>query len=150
MEILPLYERPALRPAVEALLTEEFGAPLGDHFYEELLAHSMTPGKLPLTLVAVEDGALAGTAGLWRADMLARQDLSPWLACLAVPKDRRGRRIGQALQEAVKDLARQMGFAQVYLYTNLQNYYEKTGWQWMDRGYEMDNSEQQIYVFSLQ
>ena len=149
MEIRPLYECPDLCPAVEALLIEEFGTALGDHFYEELLSHSMTPGKLPLTLVAVEDGALVGTVGLWRADMLARQDLWPWLACLAVPKDRRGRRIGQALQEAVKDTARQMGFAKVYLYTTLENYYEKTGWQWIGRGYEMDNSEQQIYQFSL-
>ena len=149
MEILPLYQCPEqLKPVVD-LLTEEVGTPLGEHFYEELVGHSMTPGKLPLTLVAVEDGLMMGTVGLWRADMLARQDLSPWLACLVVRKDQRGRRIGQALQEAVKETARQMGFPKIYLYTTLQGYYEKTGWQWIDRGYEMDNSEQQIYQFGL-
>ena len=149
MKILPLYQCPDQLTAVADLLAEEFGTPLGDHFYEELLGHSMSPGQLPLTLVAMENGVMLGTVGLWRADMLARQDLTPWLACLAVRKDQRGRRIGQALQEMVKETARQMGFNRVYLYTNLKGYYEKTGWQWIDRGYEMDNSEQQIYRFDL-
>lgn len=89
----------------------EFGTPMGKHFYPELVEHSQTPNGLPLTMVAVEDGRLQGTVGVWRTDMLSRQDLTPWLACLVVRPELRSRGIGRALQEAVKEYCRGPGLS---------------------------------------
>lgn len=150
MEIVPLYEHPELAGQVTALLEAEFGTPMGKHFYPELVEHSQTPNGLPLTMVAVEDGRLQGTVGVWRTDMLSRQDLTPWLACLVVRPELRSRGIGRALQEAVKEYCRGQGFPAVYLYTTLVGYYERSGWRYLGKGYEMDGSEQRIYSFPLQ
>lgn len=150
MRIDFLYNCPRLEGQVVALLEGEFGTALGKSLYRELIGHSMTPGRLPLTIVAWEGEKLLGTVGLWRTDMVARQDLTPWLGCLAVVKDRRKEGIGTALQEFLRRAAREMGFEAVYLYTTLTDYYEKTGWEYVEKGYEViDDSEQRIYRLAL-
>ncbi|MCI8526160.1 MAG: GNAT family N-acetyltransferase [Oscillospiraceae bacterium] len=150
MNIDFLYNCPQLAPQVTALLEQAFGMALGERFYGELTAHSMTPGQLPLTIAAWEGEALLGTVGLWRTDLLPRQDLTPWLACLAVQEAHRRRGIGTALQNFLARAARDMGFETVYLYTTLVDYYEKTGWVHFDGGYELiDGSAQKIYRLDL-
>lgn len=150
MELGFLYDRPQLLPQVTALLRQSFGTALGEHFYEELLTHSMTPRRLPLTVVAWEGEGLLGTVGLWRADLLSRQDLTPWMACLAVSPPHRRRGLGTALQKFLLNAARDLGFSEVYLYTTLENYYEKTNWQYQEPAYELvDDTPQKIYRIGL-
>lgn len=55
--------------------------------------------KLPLTFIALKDNELVGTIGLWRSDLMSRQDLFPWLSALFVKENFRGKRIGQKLQD---------------------------------------------------
>ncbi|VTN11407.1 Uncharacterised protein [Raoultella terrigena] len=47
-------------------------------------------GALPLTFIAVEGELLLGTVGLWRCDLISRQDLFPWMAALYVAEAARG------------------------------------------------------------
>jgi GNAT superfamily N-acetyltransferase len=73
-----------------------------------LIAHSQTPEALPLTFIAVE-GETLGTVGLWRCDLISRQDLFPWMAALYVAPHARGRGIAGKLQQHVIDYARRPG-----------------------------------------
>jgi hypothetical protein len=48
--------------------------------------HSQTAEALPLTFIAVEGEQLLGTIGLWRCDLISRQDLFPgWRRCTSRP-----------------------------------------------------------------
>lgn len=93
MTILPLYAAPQFAPQVTDWLWQAFGGEtLPRQFFASIVQHSQTAEALPLTFIAVEGEQLLGTIGLWRCDLISRQDLFPWLAALFVaPAARRPR-----------------------------------------------------------
>lgn len=145
MEIKRLAEAPEFMDTVIEWLNHEFGTKESKKFYEGIIVHSVTEAKLPTTFVAVEEGKLLGTVGIWKADLLSRQDLFPWMSALVVnPKDR-NKGIGQALQTYAVEYCRKKGYKELYLYTDLEGYYEKSGWIPFEKGYEYTGEEMQIY-----
>ncbi|HGS6999795.1 TPA: GNAT family N-acetyltransferase, partial [Klebsiella pneumoniae] len=73
MTILPLYAAPQHAPQVAEWLWQAFGGEtLPRAFFASIVAHSQTPGALPLTFIAVEGELLLGTVGLWRCDLISR------------------------------------------------------------------------------
>ena len=107
MHIQPLYAAPQHAEQVAMWLWQAFGGEtLPLPFFATLVAHSQTPEALPLTFIAVEGETLVGTVGLWRCDLISRQDLFPWMAALYVAPDARGRGIAGQLQQHVIDYAR--------------------------------------------
>ncbi|MCI1586153.1 MAG: GNAT family N-acetyltransferase, partial [Clostridium beijerinckii] len=79
------------------LIWKEFGNENNYNFFESIIKNSLIKNRLPLTFIALEDNELVGTIGLWRSDLMSRQDLFPWLSALFVKKNFRGKRIGQEL-----------------------------------------------------
>ena len=79
-----LADYPEYIDEVIDLICKEFGDEENYGFWESIVKHSLNKDKLPLTFVAIMDNKLAGTVGLWRADLLSRQDLYPWLSALYV------------------------------------------------------------------
>lgn len=134
---------------VTKMICKEFGDEDNYKFWESIVSHSMQKDKLPLTFVALEDNKLAGTVGLWRADLLSRQDLYPWLSALFVKEEYRGKKIGQELQKFLVDYCRENGYKELFLYTDLENYYEKTGWNHFDDGIEFTGGTMKIYKKDL-
>lgn len=55
------------------------------------------------------DNKPVGTVGLWRIDLLSRQDLCPWLSALFVKEEYRSKNIGQELQLFLIDYCRKKG-----------------------------------------
>ncbi|STT87721.1 acetyltransferase, (GNAT) family [Klebsiella pneumoniae] len=91
MTILPLYAAPQYAPQVTDWLWQAFGdETLPRQFFASIVQHSQTAEALPLTFIAVEGEQLLGTIGLWRCDLISRQDLFPWLAALFVAPAARG------------------------------------------------------------
>ena len=88
--ILPLYEAPQYAEQVTDWIWQAFGEGLPRAFFHSIVEHSQAPGALPLTFIALEDQQLLGTVGLWRCDLITRQDLCPWLAALYVDEAARG------------------------------------------------------------
>lgn len=99
--ILPLYQAPHYAEQVTDWLWQAFGEGLSREFFHSIIEHSQTPGALPLTFIAVEDEKLVGTVGLWRCDLITRQDLFPWLAALYVDDASRGKGLAGKLQQHV-------------------------------------------------
>lgn len=128
---------------------KQFGKPGNRASYGELVAHSLTADKLPMAIVAVEDGVVIGTVGVWRADLLNRQDLCPWLGCLTVLPAYRGRGIADELLRRAENCCASLGFESVYLYTQLEGFYEKKGWQFYETGVGPDGSPQRIYRYKI-
>lgn len=83
MTILPLYAAPQYAEQVTDWIWQAFGDGLPRAFFHSIVEHSQTPGALPLTFIALENEQLVGTVGLWRCDLITRQDLAPgWQPCM--------------------------------------------------------------------
>lgn len=145
MEIKLLRDCSQYKEQVIDWLNKEFGCETSYRFYKELIEHSMEENKLPITFVAIDNDVLVGTVSLWRGDLLSRQDLYPWLSALVVNPDYRNQKIGQKLQQFIEEYCRSKDYEEIYLYTDLVDYYEKTGWRAIDKGYEYMGGEVTIY-----
>ncbi|MBN1069477.1 GNAT family N-acetyltransferase [Clostridium botulinum] len=130
-------------------LWKEFGNEDNYAFWESIVKNSLIKNQLPLTFIALMDNKLVGTVGLWRSDLLSRQDLYPWLSALFVKEQYRSKNIGQELQRFLIDYCRKNGYEELFLYTDICNYYEKTGWQYLDDGIEYSGGSMKIYKKKL-
>jgi hypothetical protein len=88
--------------------------------------------RIPLTVLYLnEEGLPLGMASLRDNDGI-RPDLSPWLGSVYVDTLYRGKGIGSRLVREVQNIARQLGYEQVYLLTyedTLPLWYSRLGWQ---------------------
>ncbi|MBE5960215.1 MAG: GNAT family N-acetyltransferase [Lachnospiraceae bacterium] len=145
MQIKELKDCVEFKETVITWMNQEFGSKDSMKFFQGVVEHSSSSDGLPKIFVAVEDGVLLGTAGIWRGDLLSRQDLFPWFSALIVNQEYRNQHIGQKLQEHVLADAKTMGYKEIFLYTDLVGYYEKGGWKKIDVGYEYTGTEMTIY-----
>ena len=74
---------------------------------------------LPLALVALgADNALLGTVTLKETSLGSGNGIGPWLGALVVEPARRRQGIGGALIDAGQNLARELGFSEIYATTD--------------------------------
>ena len=114
------------------------------------------PARLGIALVADRTSALLllttallGGACLAAADLPERPDLGPWLACVLVEPEARGRGLAAQLIEAICAHASSLGIPRLYLHTHDQSaYYAKRGWQVLERFRAWDK-EQWLMVRDL-
>lgn len=106
---------------------------------EKDLMDSCNHAKLPIALVAFEDGEVCGTAALKWESVMTHAQLSPWLAALLVGDSFRRQGIAERLIEAVEEMARRLGFACIYVGTGEgsgtpETSLRKRGWEYIDKG----------------
>ncbi|NER60390.1 GNAT family N-acetyltransferase [Pseudomonas sp. MAFF212428] len=100
--------------------------------WQQAFAQGQTDGSL-LSLIALNDNRLLGSASLAREDLPQRPDLGPWLACVFVAPEARGQGIAEALIEGVLAKAKALGHSHLYLHTHDRaDYYHKRGWQHLE------------------
>lgn len=85
-----------------------------------------TEDGIPRFYAAIENKEIMGTYALIRNDLNSRQDLHPWLACLYVDPNSRGKKLGARLLDHTIEEAAKLGFNKLYLQTDLEGYYENT------------------------
>jgi GNAT superfamily N-acetyltransferase len=86
-------------------------------------------GRVPLTVIAVLDNELLGSASLVEHDMDSRLDLTPWLAGVFVAPQHRRKGIGAALVRRIMDEATLLCVSRLYLYTvDSTAFYAGLGW----------------------
>ena len=86
-------------------------------------------GRIPLTVVAHENGKVLGSASLIPHDMATRLELSPWLAGVFVGTDYRRKGIGAQLVRRIMAEAASLKVPILYLYTvHSENFYTNLGW----------------------
>ncbi|HHX4020551.1 TPA: GNAT family N-acetyltransferase [Klebsiella michiganensis] len=150
MIIHPLYAAPQHASCVTEWLWRAFGADaLPRAFFASIVEHSQTPGALPITFVAVEGERLLGTVGLWRCDLISRQDLYPWMAALYVAPEARGQGLAGKLQQHVIGYARAQGYTELFLYSACRDFYEHFGWQYIGEGMDYPASAVSLYRYDL-
>ncbi len=127
----------------------EWGNESNFEFFKSILTHSLDKSNLPQTLIALDGDTPVGVVGLWRCDMVSRQDLYPWLSGLYVIPGYRGQGVGAQLQNHLVEYAKSLGFKELYLYTDIENYYEKNGWEYIDEGITYAGEYDRIYRKTL-
>ena len=130
-------------------LNDEFGGENSREFYKGIINNSLRDKYLPITFVVIENNELVGTVGVWRGDLLSRQDLYPWISALVVHKNYRNKGIGKVLQQYALNYCSSLNFKEAYLYTDIENYYEKSGWKIIDEGYEYSGEKVKIFKYEL-
>ncbi|NDL65506.1 GNAT family N-acetyltransferase [Acerihabitans arboris] len=143
--IAPLVDHARHKELVIDWLWRAFGNGAGRGFYAAIVGSSLRREGLPITFIALDGDRPVGTVGLWRCDLLSRQDLTPWLAALYVDTDYRGQGLGRRLQAFVRDFSRRAGFANLYLYATFTGYYERHGWEPIGVGVEYPDMPVHIY-----
>ncbi len=149
MKTVPLYEAPQFADTVTDWLWQAFGDSLPRDFFASIIAHSQRPGALPLTFIALDGEKLLGTVGLWRCDLISRQDLWPWLAALYVDEAARGQGLAGLLQKQVIEYAREQGYAQLHLYSACRDFYERYGWHYIGDGLDYPDTTVHLYRYDL-
>ncbi|SMG40980.1 GNAT family N-acetyltransferase [Cedecea sp. NFIX57] len=147
MKIVPLYQAPQHAEQVTEWLWQAFGSQESRDFFASIVATSQREGEMPLTFIALEGEKMVGTVGLWRCDLISRQDLWPWLAALYIDESQRGKRLGELLQRHVVEYARGLGFESLYLYSACKAYYERFGWRYIGDG--LDYPDQPVHLYQL-
>ena len=71
------------------------------------------------------------------------------MAALFVKKEYRNHGIGKLLQEKVIEETRKMKYKNIYLITEHENYYEKTGWEFIEKAPLEDGNYTKIYKYDL-
>lgn len=94
-------------------------------------------------LILLDEDKLVGFISIFEVDGDERQDLTPWYATMYVKKEYRGRGLSKILNDAILEEARNRGFNKIYLKSDLVNYYEKFGAEYME---DLQNGEKLYYI----
>lgn len=119
-------------------------------FYVDAIRHSAKPGQLPKFFLMLKHQQVVGCYGLITNDFISRCDLWPWLACLYIEESERGQRLSQRFFVHAAEQALAMGYTQLYLTTDHDGLYEKSGWQRLADGFSLFGASTRIYQHSVQ
>lgn len=147
MQITELSQTPALTEKAIRYFWSCWGNESNFKFYEDCILHSTDPSKpLPKFYMGLINNEIIASYALLTNDIISRQDLYPWLACLFVnPEHRNKGYASQLLLHGLKEAERK-GFDTLYLSSDLENFYERKGWTPHSVGYNI--VDQGITIFS--
>ena len=146
MKIVDIREVPELFEQAYQFIWGQWGEESNARFYRDCMEQACrTEEAIPRFYLALEGDTLMGSYALLRSDLNSRQDLSPWFACLFVDPEHRGQGLGGTLQQHALAQAKEKGYRELFLCTDLTGYYERQGWDYIGKGYLLDDSETRIY-----
>ena len=96
-------------------------------------------------LILLQDNTLVGFISIFPHDCDERPNLSPWYATMYVKEEFRENGYSKLLNGAILKEAKTRGFTKIYLKTDLINYYEKFGANYI----ETLKSGEKLYYFNL-
>ena len=103
--------------------------------------------RIPLTVVALENGEVLGSASLIAHDMETRMELSPWLASVFVGEPYRRKGIGAELVRRIMAEAGNIEVPLLYLYTvHSEKFYAALGWTLLEH---TSYREQEIAIMTF-
>jgi GNAT superfamily N-acetyltransferase len=104
--------------------------------------------RIPLTVVALEENEVLGSASLIEHDMETRMELMPWLAGVFVGEQYRRRGIGAELVRRIMAEARRLKVPLLYLYTvQSEKFYAALGWELQE---QTSYREQDVVIMTYQ
>ncbi len=146
MEIFELSEQPEKIEKAIDYFWKCWGNDSNFKFYEDCIRNSFDKKKaIPKFYIGIASNEIIGSYALVTNDLISRQDLMPWLACLFVNESYRKRGYAERLLKHGLNQSKIKGFDHLYLSTDLVNFYEKKGWTEYGKGFGVTGDECKIY-----
>jgi len=116
------------------------------NFYDDCIRNSLKKeNTIPKFYIGIEYDEIVGSYAILTNDLISRQDLLPWFACLFVTESYRKKGYAEMLLKHGINEAKLKGFENLYLSTDLVNFYEKKCWTEFGKGYGFSGGEIKIY-----
>ncbi len=117
------------------------------------IKNSANRAELPIAVVAIVNGSICGTAVLKMESVTTHTEYFPWLAGLLVAPEYRKQGIGEQLIVKIEDLAKQLGYKEIYVGTGDKSgmseiTLDKRNWKFIDKS-DYFVSEASIYKKKL-
>lgn len=96
--------------------------------------------------LAMEDDYICGYCTLLKEDYYPENRYSPWVSSLFVTENARGKRLSHKLIEVAIAYARGVGFSKVYTPSDMEGFYEKCGYQPIDKLENYDGDFETIFM----
>ena len=151
IKIVNLADEPQFLEEAALFMWKEFAEQFGTK-YEDVIyrtKHCINKDTVPQTYIAKVEDKLIGVVSIWNNDLAFRQDLSPWLAALYVKDEYRHNRVGSLLQDRCIEETKKMGYKYLYLITELDNYYERKGWEFVEEAPVRGGFKTKLYRYLL-
>jgi len=150
MTLISVREHPEWADRMIAYFQEKWASEASRPIYEDCIRNCLhTESPLPQWYLLVEGDTIAGCAGLITNDFISRMDLYPWLCALYIEPAFRGNGYPGMLINQCKEDARKGGFANLYLATDHESYYERWGFAHIATGYHPWGETSRIYETQL-
>ena len=148
--IRSLRDHPEQMEAVIAYFQQQWASEASMMVYDDALRR--TPGaKNPLPQwYWLQDGEhIIGCAGLITNDFISRGELYPWLCALYIEPEYRQLGLARRLIEHIARHAHMLGFSQLHLCTDIDGFYEKSGFIFNGLGYHPWGESSRVYSREL-
>ncbi|MBH3132702.1 GNAT family N-acetyltransferase [Serratia marcescens] len=146
MDMISVRQAPELAPRAIAYFQRHWATAETLMMYEDAINCSLgAANPLPQWYLQMENDQILGCAGLITNDFISRGELYPWLCALYVEEAQRGRGYGAKLIEHVAAETRRLGFPQLHLCTDLEGYYERSGFVYNGLGYHPWGESSRVY-----
>jgi len=146
MDMISVRQAPELAPRAIAYFQRHWATAETLMMYEDAINRSLgAANPLPQWYLLMENDRILGCAGLITNDFISRGELYPWLCALYVEEAQRGRGCGAKLIEHVAAETRRLGFPQLHLCTDLEGYYERSGFVYNGLGYHPWGEASRVY-----
>lgn len=150
MDMISVRQAPELAPRAIAYFQRHWATAETLMMYEDAINRSLgAANPLPQWYLLMENDRILGCAGLITNDFISRGELYPWLCALYVEETQRGRCYGTKLIEHVATETRRLGFSQLHLCTDLEGYYERSGFVYNGLGYHPWGEASRVYSRAL-
>lgn len=150
MKIIEISKRPDLLEEAINFFWKCWGNEHNHNFYKDCIVHSLDEkNDLPKFYIGMKDEKIIATYALITNDLISRQDLMPWLACLFVKEHARNKGYAEQLLKHGIEQAQSKGFKEIYLSTDLENFYERKGWTYICDGYGFSGGKDKIYSYKI-
>ncbi|QKO40452.1 GNAT family N-acetyltransferase [Serratia marcescens] len=150
MDMISVRQAPELAPRAIAYFQRHWATAETLMMYEDAINRSLgATNPLPQWYLLMENDKILGCAGLITNDFISRGELYPWLCALYVEEAQRGRGYGAKLIEHVAAETRRLGFPQLHLCTDLEGYYERSGFVYNGLGYHPWGEASRVYSRGL-
>ncbi|MBS7521249.1 GNAT family N-acetyltransferase [Serratia ureilytica] len=150
MDMISVRQAPELAPRAIAYFQRHWATAETLMMYEDAINRSLgAANPLPQWYLLMANDRILGCAGLITNDFISRGELYPWLCALYVEETQRGRGYGIKLIEHVATETRRLGFPQLHLCTDLEGYYERSGFVYNGLGYHPWGEASRVYSRAL-
>lgn len=114
-------------------LWREWGNSSNARYWQSWVERSTCSSDIPQTFIGRIGESIVGTVSLWRCDLQSCQDIYPWLGGLYVDIPFRRNGYAKQLVSYALNAAQELGYREIFLYTELIDFFENLGWVYQDR-----------------